>query len=329
MQIAKQLLKKKLLLWLVPTLIPALLVLLMLFFAFTIIIENNQDDSSGSYCSSSGSINKSAWDQVFANAGVLSGKQDVFISVAEKQGIDPVLFAAISLHETGYGKSQAVIEKNNPGGLMGSGGLMVFPTLDAGIEAMGQTLHNRIVVDGLNTIEKLGSVYAPIGAANDPNNLNANWVPAVTQIAASLGGLTGGCTPGSTPALKGSEAFKAVMAEALKYQGQPYVFGGSNPTTGFDCSGLVQWCFKKIGINLPRTANEQYNVSKKISRSEAQPGDLVFFQGTYNAGVPITHVGIYVGNDQFYNSNGSGIEYSSLSNPYWAAHFAGFGRVMQ
>jgi hypothetical protein len=147
----------------------------------------------GAYCAVDGEINEELWSAQFASAGVFSGKEDVFLRVAEETGIDPVLMAAIALHETGYGTSSAVVEKNNPGGLMGSGGLFVFDTLEEGIESMGQTLHNRIIKDGLVTITDLGSVYAPIGASNDPTNLNVHWVPNVTKVVSSLGGLTMNC----------------------------------------------------------------------------------------------------------------------------------------
>lgn len=292
--------------------------------------EDKDSEGSGAVCSQTGKINAEAWNNEFNKAGVFAGAQDTFVAVAKQQGIDPVLFAAIAFHETGYGTSNAVVTKNNPGGLMGSNGLMVFSSLDEGIEAMGQTLHNRIIKDGLTTIKDLGSIYAPVGAANDPNNLNANWVPTVTKIVKDLGGLTMNCEVSDgnyNSDVNALDFFNTVMKEALKYKGTAYVFGGSNPSTGFDCSGLVQWTYKKAGISLPRTANEQYNVTTRISKSDAKPGDLVFFKGTYNAGVKITHVGIYTGNGKFYNANDSGVEYSSLSNPYWKAHFVGYGRV--
>lgn len=73
------------------------------------------------------------------------------------------------------------------------------------------------------------------------------------------------------------EMVQIVMNEALKYEGFPYVFGGDNPNTSFDCSGLTQWSYRKAGINLPRTAQQQYNVTEHIPLSEAKPGDLVFF----------------------------------------------------
>lgn len=94
------------------------------------------------------------------------------------------------------------------------------------------------------------------------------------------------------------ETVQTVMDEALKFQGWTYVYGGDHPSTSFDCSGLVQWCYRKAGISLPRTAQEQYDATEHLPLSQAQPGDLVFFTGTYNAGTYITHVGIYQGNNR-------------------------------
>ncbi|WP_334196131.1 bifunctional lysozyme/C40 family peptidase [Muricomes intestini] len=117
-----------------------------------------------------------------------------------------------------------------------------------------------------------------------------------------------------------------IMTEALKYHGWKYVFGGDNPNTSFDCSGLVKWCFGKAGIRLPRTAQEQYDMTQHIPLSEAKPGDLVFFHGTYNAGTYITHVGIYVGNNRMYNA-GNPIGYADLTTSYWQKHLASAGRI--
>lgn len=106
----------------------------------------------------------------------------------------------------------------------------------------------------------------------------------------------------------------AVIDEALKYQGRPYVWGGSSPSESFDCSGLTQWCYKAAGANLPRTAQAQYDAMKHIPVSKAQPGDLVFFTGTYATSDYITHVGIFVGNNRMFHA-GDPIGYSDLS--YW------------
>jgi cell wall-associated NlpC family hydrolase len=121
---------------------------------------------------------------------------------------------------------------------------------------------------------------------------------------------------------------QAVMNEALKYKGWKYVYGGYTPTTSFDCSGLVQWCYGKAGINLPRTAQEQYDATQHISLSEAQAGDLVFFHSTYDAGTYITHVGIYQGNNLMYDA-GDPIGYTDLTSSYWQEHLVCAGRVQR
>lgn len=127
----------------------------------------------------------------------------------------------------------------------------------------------------------------------------------------------------------GPEVYQALMAEAMKYNGWPYVWGGSGPNVGFDCSGLVQYSFRQLGYNLSRTAAEQY--SHAIPITDPQPGDLIFFKGT-NPGRPagtITHVGIYVDTQRMYDANNSGVGFSNWNQGYWKQHFAGFGRVVK
>ena len=121
---------------------------------------------------------------------------------------------------------------------------------------------------------------------------------------------------------------QTIMNEALKYQGWEYVYGGASPTTSFDCSGLTQWCYSAAGITLPRTAQAQYDATQHIPLEDAQPGDLVFFQGTYNCGDYITHVGIYVGDNRMYHA-GNPIGFADLTSAYWQAHLVCAGRVGQ
>lgn len=123
-----------------------------------------------------------------------------------------------------------------------------------------------------------------------------------------------------------NETVQAIFNEALKYQGWRYVYGGSNPNTSFDCSGLVQWCYGKAGINMPRTAQEQYDVTQHIPLSQAQAGDLVFFHSTYDAGTYVTHVGIYAGDNRMYHA-GDPIGYTDLTSEYWQSHLIGAGRI--
>ena len=124
------------------------------------------------------------------------------------------------------------------------------------------------------------------------------------------------------------DTVQAIMDEALKYEGWRYVYGGASPTTSFDCSGLTQWTYGKAGINLPRTAQQQYDVTQHIPLSEAQAGDLVFFHSTYNAGSYITHIGIYLGDNRMFHA-GDPIGYADLTSSYWQQHLVGAGRIKQ
>lgn len=129
-----------------------------------------------------------------------------------------------------------------------------------------------------------------------------------------------------TPVHFDNETVRKIMTEALKYEGWEYVFGGSSPTTSFDCSGLTQWCYAKAGIQLPRTAQMQYDATKHIPLSEAKAGDLVFFHSTYDTANYITHVGILVTKNTIYHA-GDPIGYADLDTPYWQKHLVGAGRV--
>ena len=129
----------------------------------------------------------------------------------------------------------------------------------------------------------------------------------------------------AVPSLSDATA-QAIFNEALKYQGWKYVYGGSNPNTSFDCSGLTSWCYGKAGISLPRTAQAQYDAAQHIPLSQAKAGDLVFFHSTYNAGTYVTHVGIYAGNNRMYHA-GDPIGYADLTSSYWQQHLIGAGRV--
>ena len=125
-----------------------------------------------------------------------------------------------------------------------------------------------------------------------------------------------------------SESDYASMEECIQeYMNVPYLYGG-NGKYGIDCSALMQKIYKAAGYTLPRTAQAQYDVVTHIADYEAKPGDLVFFQGTYESGTYITHVGLYVGNGKmFHSSSGKGYCcYSSIETTYYQNHIVGFGR---
>ncbi len=122
------------------------------------------------------------------------------------------------------------------------------------------------------------------------------------------------------------EEFAAIYKEAQKYVGTPYVWGGSTPETGFDCSGYVCWVYNQNGYNVGRTtANGLWNKSQHISEAEAKPGDLVFFEGTYDTPGK-SHVGIYLGNGMMVSA-GDPIKYADIHSSYWQKYLSGFGRL--
>lgn len=123
-------------------------------------------------------------------------------------------------------------------------------------------------------------------------------------------------------------AFANMVREAEKYLGYPYVWGGSSPSTSFDCSGFVSWVINNCGNGWSvgrQTANGLKNLCDIIPPSEAKPGDLIFFQGTYNTS-GASHVGIYVGNGMMIHC-GDPISYASIETNYWQQHFYCFGRI--
>ena len=144
------------------------------------------------------------------------------------------------------------------------------------------------------------------------------------------GGSDGSGTPGidyqvPAEALTDSE-FAAIYKEAQKYVGTPYVWGGSTPETGFDCSGYVCWVYNQNGYDVGRTtANGLWQKSQHISEAEAKPGDLVFFKGTYDT-PGMSHTGIYLGNGMMVSA-GDPIKYANIHSSYWEKHLAGFGRL--
>ena len=122
------------------------------------------------------------------------------------------------------------------------------------------------------------------------------------------------------------ETFAAMLAEAEKYLGMPYVWGGSSPATSFDCSGFISWVLNHSGWNVGRmTANGLFNYCTPVSSTNAKPGDLIFFQGTYDmAGA--SHVGLYVGGGMMIHC-GDPISYANINTSYWQSHYLTFGRL--
>jgi cell wall-associated NlpC family hydrolase len=188
------------------------------------------------------------------------------------------------------------------------------------------------------------ATWATFGSGN-PNN-PADALPAITRTLCARGygvdrtlalNSYGGClTPnclGSTDyataiinLARGFHVPLTIIQRAEQWLGVPYVFGGCS-AHGVDCSCLVELVYQQLGVNLPRTAAEQYAVTARLSPDQLQPGDLVFFANTYMPG--ISHVGIYIGNGQQINAptEGQPVSIQHVFDGYWGAHYAGAGRV--
>ena len=128
------------------------------------------------------------------------------------------------------------------------------------------------------------------------------------------------------PDVLDDEVFAAIIKEAEKYLGYPYVWGGSSPSTSFDCSGFVSWVINHSGWDVGRLgAQGLCNICTPVSSANVKPGDLVFFTGTYDT-PGVSHVGIYVGNNMMIHC-GDPISYANLNSSYWQSHFYRYGRL--
>ena len=285
----------------------------------------------------------------------LAGRGAVFVYQALAVGLDPRLLVAISGAETSfgtYGPSQGI---HNPFGL-GPG--IVYPTWDDAIAAAARNLGGSLYKgSGLVTIVQIQGRWAPLGATNDPSQLNSNWYRNVSRYYAELGGDANGSVftdrrasqiaiavaPGVAPGIQGTVAAPsaygpativpgggrgagpAAVQLATTFIGTRYQWGGESPKTGFDCSGLVQYAYSRYGVTLPRVAEQQAAVGTPISPEQLTPGDAVFFADRSGY---IHHEGLYVGNGYFVHAPHSGdvVKISSLSEPYYATQYAGARR---
>ena len=161
-------------------------------------------------------------------------------------------------------------------------------------------------------------------SSNSPKFYRGGKSTGVTPSAAALNGntSTGSTVKPSVSGVTGSQ----ILAEAKKYLGTRYVYGGASPS-GFDCSGYVYYVLKQFGYSPYRTPADQYNMGTPVAKANLQPGDIVFFAGTYASG--ISHVGIYAGNGQFIHApnSRSTVSYSDLTTGYWANHYYGARRM--
>ena len=174
----------------------------------------------------------------------------------------------------------------------------------------GPHLHLEVLVNG----QYLNPLYFA-----ETNDAGSGGIPP---------GQPGGVAYPAYPGAAMTDAnFAALMEEAMKHLGKPYVFGASGPNS-FDCSGFVSYVLShsiKPGFGRT-TAQGIYNQCTPVSPENAQPGDLIFFQGTYSTSSTVTHIGIYIGNGQMIHA-GKPVQYASINTTYWQNHFYAFGRI--
>ncbi len=177
----------------------------------------------------------------------------------------------------------------------------------------------------------------PYENQKSPNSPKFFRLGKSTGVAPSASALNGGSTSGGNSGIisgnlgsagssAGTADGQAIVNKAKQYLGVPYVYGGASPS-GFDCSGLVYYVLKSLGYSPYRTPADQYNQGTYVSKANLQPGDIVFFHGTYTSG--ISHVGIYAGDGQFIHAPNSRsvVSYADLTTGYWANHYYGARRM--
>lgn len=172
--------------------------------------------------------------------------------------------------------------------------------------------------------------YENQDSAKSPIFYRGGKSTGVPVSAAALNGSTGSTGSGGSTSggsVSSSNLGAQIVATAQQYLGIPYKYGGASPSTGFDCSGFVYYVLKQLGYSPYRTTSSQYTMGTYVAKSDLQPGDLVFFQGTYKSG--ISHVGIYVGDGKFIHSPSTGkvVSYADLNSTYYVNHYYGARRI--
>ncbi|KLU58599.1 putative endopeptidase p60 precursor [Peptococcaceae bacterium CEB3] len=184
------------------------------------------------------------------------------------------------------------------------------------------------VLDQLSAKEK-ATVSATADAQAHADNVQRLIREQELEAAMAAAGREAGINPtagtGTSAPVKMSGNVQSLLGYAAQYLGTPYVWGGTSPHPGFDCSGFVQYVYAHFGIPLYRTSESQFTEGQPVALSDLQPGDLVFYH-TYASDA--SHVGIYVGNHTMIDSAAYGVAYDDMNNSYWTARYLGAKRVI-
>lgn len=194
---------------------------------------------------------------------------------------------------------------------------------------------NRYTVQRGDTLSKIAAKFSTkvstLASINGISNPNLIYIGQIIYLSgngssSNSAGENNGSASGSTSTSSPMDAF---IAKAQQYIGVPYVWGGSTPSAGFDCSGYVCYVMNNCGQgwNVGRTnCNGLMYYCDKIAKSEMQPGDLIFFEKTYNT-TGASHVGIYVGNNKMLHCGSGGVKYSDITTAYYTSHYLCSGRI--
>ncbi|MDK4126775.1 CHAP domain-containing protein [Staphylococcus pseudintermedius] len=184
-----------------------------------------------------------------AKGGSLEGKAKDMVKIAKNNKIPPKLFMAIVASESEWGKGANATKQKNPLSIMGAGPLQVYPSIEEGLDKGAKNLYDLYISKGLTTPEKIGPKYAPIGASNDPTDLNSNWVPTVKKIMKSFGGEEAKCSIESSGGGSDGKGFdfkgEFPKPDKSKYNGISYPWG--------QCTWYVHQRRKEIGKPVPLT----------------------------------------------------------------------------
>ncbi|MGM9903249.1 MAG: peptidoglycan amidohydrolase family protein [Enterococcus sp.] len=249
--------------------------------------------------SSTNEFNEKKFRQlILFHCNAFSEYADTIIAEAEKNGISPIIFVAIMIHESAWGTSQAIREKNDPGGLMVNNELQKYETLIEGIAAMGRTLKQLIIEQNLRSVAQLGSIYCPVGANNDPYGLNKAWVPAVQELMIQLGG-TKEMSLLWQPSHQIGEKI-ITQAKTLYRKNVQYSQGFNRGAFPYhDCSSFVLWVMREVGLpvnfgNTETLYGLEDSLLKPITRSEVRPGDLFVWGKKGSSSGDYGHTGFFL-----------------------------------
>jgi cell wall-associated NlpC family hydrolase len=248
----------------------------------------------------------------------------VMQQVGRQTGIPWQVFAGIARVESGFGRNMAT----SSAGAIGYGQFLPATWASYGNGGNPYDFHDVIPAMG----RLLLASGAPANLRNAIYAYNHSWdyVDTVLSYAAryATASSSGGPDQPAGDAIAPSGAQARALAAARSRVGSPYVWGAAGPNA-FDCSGLVQWAYRQAGVTAPRTAQQQFDWARPVALAELQPGDLLFYQGTYPSSDRITHVSIYAGDGTMLLATHEGdfVKLVPLSDPYWRAHFVSAGRV--